>query len=120
MIHKLGHITDLDRLVITDPITKNKLLMYLNILDSEYGAERNIDSDDGGYVLYCEDKTSADELKSLFDYSDYTPEYVDLCFDASPPICSAVYLLYSDYGVVIIMSISDTPAEIIDTSINKR
>lgn len=115
MVHKLGHIADLEKLTITDSVTRDNLFEFLKVLDYEYGFDRNVDTSDGGYVLYCEDGTTMEELQSFFCYPAYTVEYVNRCLDASPPICCAMYLLNNEYAVVIVMSIADAPAEITDT-----
>ena len=112
MVHKLAHVRDLESFAIPDPVTKKNLLEFLQTLDSEYGDSRNVEEDDGGYVLYCDPGTRPEELKALFDYSERTVEYVNRDLNASPPICNAMYLLNNEYAVVIVMSISDAPEEI--------
>lgn len=112
MVHKLAHVRDLESLAIPDPVVEKNLLEFLQTLDNEYGTTRNVEEDDGGYVLYCDPGTSPDDLKALFDYSERTLEYVNRDYNASPPICCAMYLLNNEYAVVIVMSIADAPEEI--------
>lgn len=109
MVYKLGNIEDVLAIPSLDEVAKVKLLEYANILSTEYGAERDIDKNLGGYILYATEGTDAEEVKDIFDYSDKTAEYVDIYGN----ICTAVYILSSDYGVVIIMSLADAPAEIL-------
>lgn len=82
---------------------------YARILTYEYGADRNIDTDDGGYILYCTSGTTAEAIKSFFDYTENCVELVHQQGDT----CSALFILSSDYGVVIITSFADTPPEIL-------
>ena len=112
MVHKLAHVRDLESFAIPDPVTKENLLEFLQTLDNEYGDSRNVEEDDGGYVLYCDPGTPLEELKALFDYSKHTLEYVNRDYNASPAICNAMYLLTNEYAVVIVMSIADAPKEI--------
>lgn len=92
MVYKLGHVADLERLTITDDVTRNNLVELLQILDSEYGDDRNIDEDDGGYVLYVPHGTNPEEIKAFFDYSAHEIEYVNRFLKAQPPICTAFYV----------------------------
>lgn len=111
MIYKLANDTDLYTLPPMDEKTWDTLLMFTQILSTEYGRNRNVDTDDGGYVLYATPGTSAEEVKAWFDYTKWQAEYVDrIC--GEPPVCAALYLLSNDYGVVIVMSIDDAPPEI--------
>jgi len=109
MVYKIGSIADLESISITDDDTKKILRHYARILTNEYGADRNVDKDDGGYILYATPGIKADELKKLFDYTQNIAEFVDV----QDEVCSAVYILSSDYGVVIVMSLADAPPEIL-------
>ena len=110
MVHKLGHVADLERLTIADEVTRNNLLELLQILDSEYGEDRNIDNDDGGFVLYATPGTNPEEI----DYSAHKIEYVNRFLKAQPPICTAFYILNNEFVVTIVMSIADAPKEFVD------
>ena len=108
MVYKLGNYTDMQSLPALDLKTEEILFSYTSVLSYEYGEDRNVDEDDGGFVLYAPPGTDCEEIKAYFDYSKYILEYVDV-FDE---VCSALYLLSNDYGVVIVMSIVDAPDEI--------
>ena len=109
MVYKIGNVEDVLAIPSIDEVAKVKLLEYANILSSEYGAHRDVDKNLGGYILYATEGTDAEEVKDIFDYSAKIPEYVDIYGN----ICTAVYILSSDYGVVIVMSLSDAPTEIL-------
>ena len=109
MIYKIGSTADLSNISITDSEALQVIQHYTEILTTEYGADRNVDTDNGGYILYATPKTSYDEIKSFFDYKEYLAESVQI----SGNVCTAVYILSSDYGVVIVMSANDTPPEIL-------
>lgn len=109
MIYKIGTIADMDSIVFENDDVKKLVYHYASILTAEYGADRNIDTDDGGYILYATMGTTAEEIKTFFDYTQNLVEFVEVQDD----VCSALYILSSDYGVVIITSLVDTPPEIL-------
>ena len=108
MIYKLGNITDLTHLPPLDETTYDMLYEFTRVLTDEYGADRDIDHDDGGYVLYAEPGTSSSQLKEGFDYTRHTIEYVN----RKDSLCAAMYILHNEYAVVIVMAIADAPVEI--------
>lgn len=88
---------------------KQLVYHYAMILTYEYGAGRNVDTDDGGYILYATMGTTAAEIKTFFDYAQNLIEDVNV----QGSFCSALYILSSDYGVVIVTSLADAPPEIL-------
>ena len=108
MVYKFGNISDLATIPFAHEKAREICAQYARVLTSEYGEERNIDTSDGGYILYAMPGTRSEEIKAYFDYSKYTMEYVDVFGE----VCSALYLLSNDYGVVIVMSVADAPIEI--------
>ena len=108
MVYKFGNIADVSSLPFAHEKAREICTQYAMILTTEYGENRNINTSDGGYILYATPGTSVEEIKAYFDYSKYTLEYVDVFEE----VCSALYLLSNDYGVVIIMSVADAPTEI--------
>ena len=110
MIHKLGNVSDLERLPYADPVTMRNLYELTSVLTNEYGEDRNIDTDDGGYVIYAPPGSAAEEIKACFDYTKHTVEYVN----RDHGICCAFYILNNEFTVTIVMSIADAPTEITD------
>lgn len=112
MVYKLANVSELSGLPPMDNHTLNILYEFTSILTQEYGANRDVENDDGGYVLYAPPGTPCEEVKSLFNYSVHPIEYVNQDLDALPPLCAAMYILSNEYTVIIVMSIADAPAEI--------
>lgn len=112
MVYKLGNVSDMDRLPPMDPKLWNVLFEYTSVLSNEYGEDRNVDSDDGGYVLYVMPGTPVEEIKAYFDYSAATIEYVDMFPWTSPPTCGGMYLLHNEFAVVVVVPIAEAPLEI--------
>ena len=111
MIYKLGKPSDIDKIHDIDTHTRNTLIKYTTILSDEYGEDRDVDTDYGGYVLYVPKGTNLDDLKDMFDYSSYCVEYVENIDKSSPPMYVVVYITSCEYGVVIVISENDMPDE---------
>ncbi|WP_346879060.1 hypothetical protein [Clostridium sp. UBA7791] len=80
----------------------NIICEKLNILDESYGDERNIDADLGGYVLIVESKDDIIEARKNI-LKDIIPEYVDnIEGERGKQYCLALFLLSSDYAVVVV------------------
>lgn len=115
MVYKIGNVSDLSTIPKADDKAKEILYHFARVLTTEYGEDRNIDTDDGGYILYALPGTTTEEIKACFDYTQNVLEYGEI-FES---ICYAVYIISSDYGVVIVMSTKDMPKEILKEINNK-
>lgn len=74
----------------------------LKTLDESYGAERNINADLGGYVLVLETKDDVIEAKENI-LKDIIAEYVDdIECKGGKQYCLSLFLLSSDYAVVVV------------------
>lgn len=113
MVYKIGTTADLAKLPSMDQRTYRLLSILARVLTSEYGADRDVEASDGGYVLYADPGTNPEEIKTYFDYSAACVESVEYIPDTIPPTCVATYILNNEYVVVIIMSAADAPPEII-------
>ena len=111
MIYKLANPKDVDKIYGIDEPTRNTLIKYTKILSEEYGEERDVDNDYGGYVLYVPLGTNTDDLKDVFDYTEYGAECVEFIENSKPVMCVIVYVTSCDYGVVIVISPNDMPDE---------
>lgn len=111
MVYKLGSVTDMSGLPAISNDLYRTLKCYVCALDHHYGASRDVDHDDGGYILYAEPGTSLAEIKKIFDYTKYTVEYVTLHRHTNPLFCSAHYVLNNEYTVTIVMTVEDMPDE---------
>ena len=110
MVYKIGNITDLATIPITDGKTFELLYHYARVLTSEYGQERNINEDDGGYILYAAPGTNTEDIKAYFDYTKHCAEAVDRFGN----LLAATYILHNEFAVTIILSVKDAPTEIIN------
>ena len=109
MVYKIGNISDLATIPITYGKTFELLYHYARVLTYEYGEKRNIDTDDGGFILYAPPGTKMEDIKAYFDYTKHIVEAVDR-YDS---LIAAMYILHNEFAVALIMSAEDAPIEII-------
>lgn len=76
----------------------------INILDENYGMDRDIQKDLGGYVVIVESSKDVEELKTT-TIDGIEPEYIDIieCNDGSKYIQS-LYMLSNDYSIMVYSS----------------
>jgi hypothetical protein len=110
MVYKIGTITDLATLPPMDNTALELVYYHASVLTHEYGANRNVNESDGGFVLYATPGTNVKDIKAFFDISKHSLEYVN----TYGSLCEVAYLLNNDFVVTIIMSIADAPAEILN------
>ncbi|WP_283696730.1 hypothetical protein [Clostridium perfringens] len=74
----------------------------IDILDENYGENRNVDKDLGGYILVVENIEDVKELKNGM-LKEILPEYTDeiICSEGVN-YTSSLFLLSSDFSVVVI------------------
>lgn len=110
MVYQLGNLSDLDTLPLIDDTALELLHHHLQILDDNYGSNRNLTESDGGYVLYAVPETNIEEINAFFDISTHTPEWVNRYGN----LCEALYLITNEFIVVVIMYITDAPTNILN------
>ena len=107
MVHIIGRKHDMAKLPPTDEVIRQTIADYVDVLDYSYGADRDIYSNDGGYVVYVGKGTSLTEVREVFDYTAHTIEYAEY----NPPVSVAMYLLNNEFSVILVMHSEDTPLE---------
>ncbi len=110
MIYKIGNVKGMNDIPALSDNSKSAISKFTNILSAEYGENRDIDHDYGGYVLYATPGTTIDDIKKHFNYEEFILEYAELFGN---DICAAIYLTSTEYAVVLIMSVDDAPDVII-------
>lgn len=80
----------------------NSLIELIRILDENYGVNRNVDDDLGGYVLIAENIVDIEMLKQD-KLQGLVPEYTDI-IECSEVVnwTSSLFLLSSDYAIVVV------------------
>ena len=108
MVFKLGTVEDMKILPQLEPSLRDYIKYLLLVLDTEYGTDRDIDSNDGGYVVFVTENTSDDEITEVFDFKNHSVEYVEI----GETYSTAVYLLNNEYTVMLIMPTNELPDEL--------
>ena len=109
MVYKIGNPKDIISIPNLSDAETKVISKFANILSDMYGIDRDVDNDYGGYILFASKGTNHKEIKEYFDYDANIIEYAEFY---EPDICSAVYITSTEYGVVLIMSLDDTPVVI--------
>ena len=100
-MRKISKVNDLIGIDLDSNVI-NVIKEQLNILDENYGIERNVDTDLGGYVLILESKDDVIEVKENI-LNGVIPEYVDMIeCKGGKQYCLSLFLLSSDYAVIVI------------------
>ena len=108
MVYKLGTIDDMKMLPQLEPNLRDYIKYLLLVLDTEYGTDRDIDNNDGGYVVFVTGNTSDYEITEVFDFKNHSVEYVEI----GETYSTAVYLLNNEYTVMLIMPTDELPEEL--------
>ena len=108
MVYKLGTIDDMKILPQLEPSLRDYIKYLLLVLDTEYSSDRDIDNNDGGYVVFVTEDTPMNEIKEVFDYTKHTVEYVEV----GEAYSTAVYMLNNEYTVMLIIPTEELPEEL--------
>ena len=105
MVYKLGHEAEISSLPfrVSGKLYDN-LLEFLIVLDNEYGTDRDVEQDDGGYVLFCTPGTpgtTGSEIQRYFTFWGLVPEWVT-DISHQPEYCASLYFLRDEYAVVLV------------------
>lgn len=93
------------------------ILDILDVLDSEYGADRDKYEDDGGYLVVIEKKEDLKELKDkkYIDCDDVIPEYVDRIVCSSGEVyTNSLIICNNDYTITLIIPMELTSQNLKD------
>lgn len=93
----------------------------LQILDLEYGANRNNYEDDGGYVVVVEKIEDFKEImdKTYIDCNEVIAEYVDKIICSNGEVyTNSLIICNNDYAISLIIPIEITPQNLEDYMID--
>ncbi|MEY8420349.1 hypothetical protein AALA83_13870 [Oscillospiraceae bacterium 44-5] len=93
MVYKLAHGAEIDSLPLQmSGKLYDNLLEFLLVLDNEYGTDRDVKQDDGGYVLFCTPGTTDSEIQRYFDFNGLVSDWV-ADISHQPKYCASLYFL---------------------------
>lgn len=92
-----------EEILINYPIKLIKEIRnVIMVLDENYGADRDIDKDLGGYIIICENKEDIKELKKD-KLKGLMAEYTDIIeCGGGVNWTSSLFLLSSDFSIVVV------------------
>lgn len=92
---------------------KESVKVVLEILDNNYGENRDIKLDLGGYVIVIEDEQDLEELNNIhIDVNTAIPEFVDII--GNKEYVNVLLILSSDYAISLFMPYSLTPTNFLE------
>lgn len=102
MVNILRNVKETYRYKNWDERVLVQVKAILAVLDEEYGVNRNIQKDLGGYVLLCDSDTTVEELEEVVNLSYDLYEWADEIETIDETYVIALYLLSSDYSIVTV------------------
>ena len=84
----------------------------VEVLDEAYGPERNVDTDDGGYVLIAFDSADVKQIKKGLNLGTGQEEAVDIIRTPDGEYLNALYLRNNEYGINIVMPLTLAPTSL--------
>ena len=103
----VGKVKELDKVKHLPINVLEKINRLLQVLDMEYGCERDLDRDLGGYVAVVEQAADIEQLKiSNLDIEAEIPEWVDeVVVEGNVVWTVALFILSDDYSVVVVSKV---------------
>ena len=113
---EITYLRDMQRVQRLPVEVQEAIKGVLEILDSEYGANRDKYVDDGGYVIVAESIEDFEEIQNKIniDINDVIVEYVDkiLCADGKV-YTNLLVLCNNDYSISLIMPFEIMPKNLL-------
>ena len=111
---KIAHKIEVETLKNLPVEVIAKALEIATILDDNYGKNRCVEKDLGGYILIAKDEKDVEVIRKKIDLVYNIPEYLDYvsCCNGESYTCSLL-LLSSDYSISVLIPLSLTPKELL-------
>lgn len=103
----VGKVKELDKVKHLPMSVVEKINELVQVLDNEYGPERDINRDLGGYVAVVEQAGDITQLKkSNLDIEAEIPEWVDeVVVEGNIVWTVALFILSDDYSIVVVSKV---------------
>jgi hypothetical protein len=114
MLYKAGTVQEIAQikksaLVLPEEVY-GEVLRIVTILDEVYGADRDVDNGDGGFVLIAENVQDLSLISQRYMKLDNaTYEAVELVKCSNQPYLNVLYLSNNEFGINIFMPVSIAP-----------
>lgn len=80
---------------------ENRIWKNVDILNESYGSERRIMEGDGGFVVLVENEVENEVIDRAFNISSQPAEYAEEILTDTGDFIERMFLLSSDYAVVV-------------------
>ncbi|SHH84008.1 hypothetical protein SAMN02745135_02355 [Caloranaerobacter azorensis DSM 13643] len=109
---KIGHKREVENIKDLPKEVLGVIREIAATLDTYYGENRDVDNEDGGYVLIIESEEDIEKLEEFDIYLDEEiyPEYVDrIKVEEGEDWINVLILCNNEFGISLIMPISIAP-----------
>jgi hypothetical protein len=111
---KVGTVTELEALELEEKIPEEvyrEILRVVSYLDEVFGPERDIDQDDGGFVVIAQTKEDLNYFAEKYvELESPTLEYVESILSEKEPYLNAFFLVNEyESGVTLFLPMSIAP-----------
>lgn len=118
---ELSYLKETERVRFLPKEVQETIQGILQVLDTEYGADRNKYEDDGGYIIVVEEEKDFEEIKdkTYIDCIDVIAEYVDkiVCSNGET-YTNSLIICNNDYAISLIIPMELTPQNLKDYMID--
>ena len=113
-MYKAGTVAELESLELEGKIPEEvyqEAHRIVTMLDENFGEDRDIDFDDGGYVFIAESKEDMDYFaQNCVELESSTLEYVELVLSEKEPYLNAFFLVNEyEFGITLFVPMSIAP-----------
>ena len=114
---EITYLREIEKVQVLPVEVQEVIQGILEILDSEYGADRDKYSDDGGYVVVVESIEDFKEIqkKTNIDINDMIAEYVDKIICTNGKVyTNSLVLCNNDYSISLIIPFEIMPENLLN------
>lgn len=118
---EIAYLREKDILKIKPQEVQEIIEGILQILDEEYGSDRNIYEEDGRYVIVVEKEEDFEEIKNkiYIDCDDVIAEYVEKIVCSNGEVyTNSLILCNNDYAISLVIPLDLTPQNLKDYMID--
>lgn len=103
----VGKVKELNKVKHLPMNLVEKISELVQVLDNEYGCERDVDRDLGGYIAVVEKIADIEQLKkSNLDIETEIPEWIEqVVVEGNVVWTIALFILSDDYSIVVVTKV---------------
>jgi hypothetical protein len=112
MLYKIGTLEQFEKIKDKIPVeVRDKIQAIVTTLDREYGADRNVEDSDGGFVLFADSKESLTEVEKIIRIDKRVPELVE---SVGMEYLNVLFICNNEFGINLIISKDIAPKNLAD------